>query len=350
MGAGIAQIAALGGYETRLHDPVPAALETGHRAAARGARRRAPAKGLWSEEEADAASGRVGAAPSLADLAECDLVVEAAPEDLELKRELFAALAEACGPETILASNTSSLPVTAIAAEVPAARARRRHALLQPAGADEAGRGRRHRRLRAERRSRRPPRSAGAWAARRSAPRTAPASSPTASPAPSRLESLRMLADGRRRRGDDRPRLPPRRRLPHGPVRADRPDRPRRQPQRRPLLLRPGRRAGALAPEPDPGADGRRGPARAQERPRLLRLRRRAAHREPDPDLGHRRRRRSTPTSWRRSTPPPPRSSPASSPRSPTRRPSRSKRRSARPPTWTPRCGSASTGRAARSS
>ena len=46
-------------------------------------------------------------------------MVEAAPEDLELKRELFAALAEACGPEAILASNTSSLPVTAIAAEVP---------------------------------------------------------------------------------------------------------------------------------------------------------------------------------------------------------------------------------------
>jgi len=118
MGAGIAQIAALGGYETRLHDPAPAALATGierlRSALAKGA-----TKGLWSEEDADAASGRVGAATSLDDLGECDLVVEAAPEDLELKRELFAALAEACGPETILASNTSSLPVTAIAAEAP---------------------------------------------------------------------------------------------------------------------------------------------------------------------------------------------------------------------------------------
>ncbi len=118
MGAGIAQIAALGGYETRLHDPVPEALETGigrlHRALAKGA-----SKGLWSERDADLASGRVGAAGSLGDLGECDLVVEAAPEDLELKRKLFAALAEACGPEAILASNTSSLPVTAIAAEVP---------------------------------------------------------------------------------------------------------------------------------------------------------------------------------------------------------------------------------------
>jgi 3-hydroxybutyryl-CoA dehydrogenase len=118
MGAGIAQIAALGGYETRLHDPISAALDTGierlHVSLAKGA-----AKGLWTEKDADTASGRVGAAHSLADLGECDLVVEAAPEDLELKRELFAALAAACGAETILASNTSSLPVTAIAVGVP---------------------------------------------------------------------------------------------------------------------------------------------------------------------------------------------------------------------------------------
>ena len=61
MGAGIAQIAALGGYETRLHDPVPEALEAAndrlHRALAKGA-----TKGLWSEEEADLAGARVGAA------------------------------------------------------------------------------------------------------------------------------------------------------------------------------------------------------------------------------------------------------------------------------------------------
>jgi len=118
MGAGIAQIAALGGYETLLHDPVPEALETGverlRAALGKGAER-----GRWSEEEATAAAQRIGAAGSLGDLAGCDLVVEAAPEDLELKRELFAALAAACGPRAILASNTSSLPITAIAAEVP---------------------------------------------------------------------------------------------------------------------------------------------------------------------------------------------------------------------------------------
>ncbi len=118
MGAGIAQIAALGGYETRLHDPVSAALEAGVERL-RGDLTKGAQRGRWSEDDAEAASGRVGAAASLGDLADCDLVVEAAPEDLGLKRELFAALATACGPDTILASNTSSLPVTAIATETP---------------------------------------------------------------------------------------------------------------------------------------------------------------------------------------------------------------------------------------
>ncbi len=118
MGAGIAQIAALGGYETRLYDPIPAALEAGL-AKLNAALIKGAAKGMWSEAEAGAAGDRAGGAHSLADLAECDLVIEAAPEDLALKRKLFAALAKACEPKTILASNTSSLPVTAIAALVP---------------------------------------------------------------------------------------------------------------------------------------------------------------------------------------------------------------------------------------
>jgi len=118
MGAGIAQVAALGGYETRLHDPVAEALDAGIERL-RGALGKGAERGRWSEDEAAAALERVAPAPSVADLAGCDLVVEAAPEDLELKRELFAALAEVCGPEAILATNTSSLPVTAIAAEAP---------------------------------------------------------------------------------------------------------------------------------------------------------------------------------------------------------------------------------------
>ena len=85
--------------------------------ARRSARAQSAVAGARSE--ATEAAERVGGVGSIAGLADCDLVVEAAPEDLELKRELFAALADACGPATILASNTSSLPVGAIAAEVP---------------------------------------------------------------------------------------------------------------------------------------------------------------------------------------------------------------------------------------
>ena len=104
----------------------------------------------WSEPKPRRPLERLRTAPNLDELDGCDLVIEAAPEDLELKRELFERLAAVCGPEPVLATNTSSLSVTEIAAGVRAARAGRRHALLQPAAADEAGRGRRRRESSAE--------------------------------------------------------------------------------------------------------------------------------------------------------------------------------------------------------
>src|SRR6201747_1171667 len=118
MGRGIAQVAALGGFETRLYDAFPAAAEEAatklREALAKGA-----ARGRWSEAEADAAAGRIGPALAIGELAGCELLIEAAPEDVELKRRLFADAAAVCGAETILASNTSSLRVTDIAAGVP---------------------------------------------------------------------------------------------------------------------------------------------------------------------------------------------------------------------------------------
>ena len=118
MGAGIAQVACLGGFETVLHDPDADALRSGEEklraALAKGAER-----GRWSEADADAASVRLQAAESLDGLADCDVVIEAAPESLEVKRELFGRLAEVCGDDAILATNTSSLSVTAVAAGVP---------------------------------------------------------------------------------------------------------------------------------------------------------------------------------------------------------------------------------------
>jgi 3-hydroxybutyryl-CoA dehydrogenase len=118
MGSGIAQIAALGGYETRLHDPIPVALESGI-ARLREALGKGVERGSWSEADAEAAAARVSPARDLTGLSGCDLVVEAAPEDLALKRELFAGLAEACGEGAILASNTSSLRIADIGRQVP---------------------------------------------------------------------------------------------------------------------------------------------------------------------------------------------------------------------------------------
>jgi len=114
MGSGIAQLGAAAGIETRLHDPDEAALEKGIAALAKGLAKLAEKGRL--DGDPDEAAARVTAAPSLEDLAGCDLVIEAAPEDLEVKRRLFASLAEVCGPEAILATNTSSLSVTAVAA------------------------------------------------------------------------------------------------------------------------------------------------------------------------------------------------------------------------------------------
>jgi 3-hydroxybutyryl-CoA dehydrogenase len=118
MGAGIAQLASLAEIETRLHDPLPEALEKGIERV-RGALEKGVERERWTSEQAVVAEGRLKAAENLEDLAGCELVIEAAPEDLALKQELFGRLAEICGPQTVLATNTSSLSVAEIAAGVP---------------------------------------------------------------------------------------------------------------------------------------------------------------------------------------------------------------------------------------
>jgi 3-hydroxybutyryl-CoA dehydrogenase len=110
MGAGIAQLGCAAGMRTVLHDPLPEALESGERRVRNGLER-------WvAKGRADATAVELlETAPSLEGLAECDLVIEAAPERPDLKRELFAGLSQACGPDTVLATNTSSIPVTSLA-------------------------------------------------------------------------------------------------------------------------------------------------------------------------------------------------------------------------------------------
>jgi 3-hydroxybutyryl-CoA dehydrogenase len=114
MGAGIAQVACVAGFKTHLHDPIPEALERGVERI-RGSLERAVERGRLERGDADAALARLHAAATVDELAPCELVIEAAPENLELKRTLFAQLSEVCGADTVLATNTSSLPVTAMA-------------------------------------------------------------------------------------------------------------------------------------------------------------------------------------------------------------------------------------------
>lgn len=114
MGSGIAQLACRFA-QTLLYDPVPEALERGLTRAREGLVKEA-AKGTLGEEQAAQAAARLQAAvPGLDALAECELVIEAAPERPDLKRELFVEICEVVSERCVLATNTSSLPVTGIA-------------------------------------------------------------------------------------------------------------------------------------------------------------------------------------------------------------------------------------------
>lgn len=115
MGAGIAQLAARSGALTLLYDALPDALERGLQRAREGLALEA-AKGRLSEQDAHDAAERLHAATDLSALAPCELVIEAAPERLELKHEIYGSLERVLGPDCVLATNTSSLPVTAVAA------------------------------------------------------------------------------------------------------------------------------------------------------------------------------------------------------------------------------------------
>jgi len=113
MGSGIAQLAVAAGFETRLHDPDQQALFKGTSALRDGLDKLGQKGRLGGT--ADEAFGRLRPAAALNELAGCELVIEAAPERPELKRELFSQLSEICGEETVLATNTSSIPVTSLA-------------------------------------------------------------------------------------------------------------------------------------------------------------------------------------------------------------------------------------------
>jgi 3-hydroxybutyryl-CoA dehydrogenase len=118
MGAGIAQVAAVGGLEVKIFDVADGAADTA-RGRIASFLERAVQRGKMTEGQAGAAVSRIDAVSSLEELGDCFLVAEAVAEKLEIKQELFSKLARVTTPGTVFATNTSSLPVTAVAALVP---------------------------------------------------------------------------------------------------------------------------------------------------------------------------------------------------------------------------------------
>ena len=114
MGAGIAQVCLQAGVEVIGREVVPE-LGEGARLTIDHYLTRGVEKGRLSEDEKDAALGRLSLVTDLAELASCELVIEAAFEDLDVKRELFAELDRIAAPPAVLATNTSALSVTQIA-------------------------------------------------------------------------------------------------------------------------------------------------------------------------------------------------------------------------------------------
>jgi 3-hydroxybutyryl-CoA dehydrogenase len=115
MGGGIAQVCAQAGYPVVLRDIEEKFLEKGIAVITKNLQRSVD-KGKISEEEKASVLNRIRGTLDLKDGAGADIVIEAVVENMDIKAELFRALDKICPPHTVLASNTSSLPITSIAA------------------------------------------------------------------------------------------------------------------------------------------------------------------------------------------------------------------------------------------
>ncbi|WP_254764252.1 3-hydroxyacyl-CoA dehydrogenase family protein [Natrinema marinum] len=116
MGSGIAQVAATAGYDVVMRDIEREFVENGFDTIDDSLARLANRDGL--AEEPGTIRDRIEGTTLLDDLADCDLVVEAALEELEIKREVFADLERVCDEDILLATNTSTLSITSIAADL----------------------------------------------------------------------------------------------------------------------------------------------------------------------------------------------------------------------------------------
>ena len=114
MGNGITQVAAAAGYDVIMIDIEQEYVDKGLATIQRSLTKLV-SKERMSQEDADATLARISLATDRSVCADCDLVVEAVPEILDLKTSIFAELDGICKPETILASNTSSISISTIA-------------------------------------------------------------------------------------------------------------------------------------------------------------------------------------------------------------------------------------------
>jgi 3-hydroxybutyryl-CoA dehydrogenase len=115
MGAGIVEVSLQAGYVVVAREIDDAFLQKGIDRVKRAFEKMA-AKGTITGEQKESAFNRLTGVTAIEDLSGCDFIIEAVPEDMSLKLELFAALDRSCGPEVIFASNTSSFSVSRLAA------------------------------------------------------------------------------------------------------------------------------------------------------------------------------------------------------------------------------------------
>ena len=115
MGAGIAQAFAAKGYEVVLRDIKDEFVDRGLAGINKGLSKQV-AKGRITEEVKEELLSKISGTTDMSLAADCDLVIEAAVENMEIKKQIFAELDKLCKPETILASNTSSLSITEVGA------------------------------------------------------------------------------------------------------------------------------------------------------------------------------------------------------------------------------------------
>nr|WP_285868155.1 3-hydroxybutyryl-CoA dehydrogenase [Mesobacillus maritimus] len=115
MGSGIAQVCAEAGYQVTLNDLKPEFVERGLGVITKNLTRQVDKGRITAEQKAEVLA-RIASSTDLQDAGAVDLIIEAAVENMEVKTKIFAQLDEIAQPHTILASNTSSLPITEIAA------------------------------------------------------------------------------------------------------------------------------------------------------------------------------------------------------------------------------------------